>query len=96
MALITCEECGEKVSNKSLQCIHCGVPINAGAHSITIQKTSKTLKVHLILSIMCILIGLFLFLIGNKNSMEIEGGILSTVGFIWLFMTKIKIWWNHK
>lgn len=27
MALITCPECGEKISDKSEQCIHCGYPL---------------------------------------------------------------------
>ncbi|MGN1417896.1 MAG: zinc-ribbon domain-containing protein [Acutalibacteraceae bacterium] len=27
MALINCPECGEKISDKSKQCIHCGFPI---------------------------------------------------------------------
>lgn len=28
MALIICPECGQQISNQSIQCIHCGYPIN--------------------------------------------------------------------
>lgn len=31
MALITCPECGGKVSDQAAQCIHCGYPLNAAA-----------------------------------------------------------------
>ena len=28
MALIRCPECGEKISDKSDVCVHCGFPVN--------------------------------------------------------------------
>ena len=28
MALIKCPECGQDVSDKAIQCIHCGYPLN--------------------------------------------------------------------
>lgn len=33
MALITCPECGGKVSDKAKACIHCGYPINEKQYS---------------------------------------------------------------
>ena len=28
MSLIKCPECGKEISDKSVQCIHCGYPLN--------------------------------------------------------------------
>lgn len=40
MALINCPECGQQISDKCEQCIHCGFPINNLHHSILINGIS--------------------------------------------------------
>jgi hypothetical protein len=38
MALVTCRECGEKISDSALQCPRCGVPSPAGFGQLTVQR----------------------------------------------------------
>jgi len=38
MALITCPECGQQVSDRAKACIHCGNPMSAGMASITLIR----------------------------------------------------------
>lgn len=37
MALITCKECGQQISNKATTCIHCGCPLSEMATSGTVR-----------------------------------------------------------
>ena len=37
MALIVCEECKKEVSDKALQCPHCGAPIASKKHDVMIR-----------------------------------------------------------
>ena len=38
MALVTCRECGEKISDAAPQCPKCGVPSPAGFGHLTVQR----------------------------------------------------------
>lgn len=66
----------------------------------TIQLTSKQLKGHLIISYIFIIVGILLIITNagtNHDSSSIGWGALSTlIGFGWLAVTRIRIWWDHK
>jgi len=62
MALINCPECSKQVSDKALTCPNCGVGIASEAESrgttvATIQKTSKGLELHTLMSVTVIIVG---------------------------------------
>lgn len=56
MALITCPECGEKVSDKSISCPHCGYPMeninNSQLYSMVLVEMQKNANVFLLKSIL--------------------------------------------
>ena len=105
MALNPCKECGNQVSSAALTCPKCGHPVNQTF--TTIQQTSKSLKRHILFSVLAFWGGLILaFLIVAHNPQAAQNGTppptfcIATIfilgGFIWYWVTKFRIWWNHK
>jgi len=102
MALIKCHECQNQVSSTATACPHCGAPIlgsvGAGSPLSTVQLTSKSLKMQIILSLIVFFIGVLLFLNSFFSYGEGSGiyGFILFVGIIWFIITKMRIWWHHK
>lgn len=110
MALISCAECSNQVSNTAAACPHCGAPIAeaagsraAGAPLTTTQETSKRLKVHILISAFMIWGGLGWSVVkimattdGTPSSPSAVASLMFMVGFVWYLTTKIRIWWHHK
>lgn len=109
MALIQCPECSNAVSNTASTCPHCGAPIaQAAAERVaigtpvsTIQETSKSLKVHILLSTVLFFVGITVFFVAMNASdgasgIGAIGFLIFLVGAIWFFVTKFRIWWHHK
>jgi len=92
MALIQCNECNGKVSDKAAACIHCGNPFKG--HAVydfnrfapsqpqpqvqTVEQTSKDLKAQLVYSTLALFAGIFLMVFGAVVSV----GALALIGFI--------------
>ena len=108
MALINCTECKKEISNTAISCPHCGASIKtekntvfSNLDTITIQQTSKKLKIHTIYSILIIIIG---FILNIKSQLlgtfaiyiAIVGQVFILIGLFWLIITRLRIWWNHK
>lgn len=104
MALINCSECSQQVSDRAEQCPKCGNPIAgiretiaAGTSVKTIQETGKKLKLHTLISLAIICAGVVMMIANNEGP---EGRatplLLIVLGFIWYFITRIRIWWHHK
>ena len=109
MALIYCPECGKQVSDSAASCPNCGFGIasmretNAvGTPLTTIQQTSKKLKVHYLISVSLIIIGLMWIFIsasaegsGQQQNWMVPVS-MTFVGLFWSIVTKIRAWWHHK
>ena len=104
MALISCPECSKEVSNSAPSCPNCGVGIAslkeakaAGAPLTTVQETSKKLKLHTLISILAIIIGV-VWWIGTPEGNEPSGIAILLVagGLVWYLVTRFRIWWHHK
>ena len=71
MALIKCSECGKEISDKAMECIHCGNKVNVKKDSIKkqIKKTNKK-SIFIIggILLVLILVGITIFLFINHNS----------------------------
>ena len=52
MALIKCPECGSEISDKALQCIKCGYPINS-PHVATVINFEQTALFRVKCSVEC-------------------------------------------
>lgn len=108
MALITCSDCGASVSDRAPACPKCGAPIAAagpGGAPITVvtELTSKRLKRQTLLSAATIVIGFIVIMSGagqasanGAASNSMIGSLLILGGIVWLTVTRIRIWWNHK
>ena len=76
MALIKCRECGKEISDKAMECIHCGNKVNFKKDSIKkqIKKTNKK-SIFIIggILLVLILVGITIFLFINHNSKSYVG-----------------------
>ncbi len=104
MALITCSDCGASVSDRAPACLKCGAPIDARGPGraptpVVTELTSKRLKFQTLLAAVTIVIGFVVIMnsgaSGNVGS-SVIGTLMLLVGLVWLVITRIRIWWNHK
>lgn len=76
MALIKCSECDKEISDKAMECIHCGNKVNVKKDSIKkpIKKSNKK-SIFIIGGILLVLIlaGITIFLFINHNSKSYVG-----------------------
>lgn len=102
--LIECPDCGRAVSARAGCCPQCGAPVaedGPGLAVATVQKTSKRLKLHLLLSTLIFLTGVILIIVAiasEETSILAVGGpgfLATLVGLVWLIVTKLRIWWRH-
>jgi hypothetical protein len=61
MALKDCKECGKKVSNKAIQCTHCGAPALEIDQVGKVRKLLLKILIPLIAGLIGIFIGIGLF-----------------------------------
>lgn len=106
MALITCSECSNQVSDKAESCPKCGAPIAnaretvaAGTTVHTIQGTAKKFKLQTLLSITLLIIGfVWMITISSVPQEEVSPvpGLLIFIGIVWYLVNRFRIWWHHK
>ena len=104
MPLISCPECTKQISNLAPACPSCGVPIGtvkessgSGTTLSTIQETSKKFKLHTVLSISLMALGVVI--IGANDSTNQESAVgpaMLAGGLIWYIVNRVRIWWHHK
>lgn len=67
---------------------------------ITIQKTSKRLKLNSFLAKGFTVIGLIMIFAGasgdKDNHTILWGCLIALFGAVYLGITRVRIWWNHK
>ena len=102
MSLINCPECGKSVSDSAHSCPNCGLPIAgareahaAGAPLTTVQETSKKLKLHTIIAVTAVSIGV-VWLIAQGEQKTPAPVFVILGGLVWYFATRFRIWWHHK
>lgn len=61
--------------------------------TVTIQRTSKNIKAHIVASLFVILIGCMM--IGVGGVIGALGFVTVVCGSIWNILAKIARWWNH-
>ncbi len=102
MPLNNCHECGGTVSSAATACPHCGAPPLAAAATgvsvTTTQRTSKRLKIQVLMPAILMMVGA----VGYFQAKSEPGGAdpsapmsLMMAGFLWLVVTKARIWWHH-
>ncbi len=68
------------------------------ATAVTVEQTSKKLKLQSALSVVLLIIGavwLWTAISADAESTTIPAW-MTTIGMIWYITTRIRIWWHHK
>jgi uncharacterized membrane protein YvbJ len=96
MALISCIECGKKISSSAKVCPECGNPM--GLSQLTIEKTSKEIKGKVALAvgvmILSAIIAAYFGFCGNYT-LAIVFGVIYLISLIRLIVLGAKRWWHH-
>ena len=103
MAMIKCSECGTEVSSKASACPKCACPI-AGTpteSTQTIEQTSKRLKLHYLIASVGMAAGILIVIfsvltVPVSYAGVVVGAALAGVSMIWVWVTRVRIWWHHK
>lgn len=75
--------------------------MNDEQKTILVERTSKRLKMQTLLSILTLLAGIVLTLLGataeNASPVILTAGVVGILcGLVWLAVTKCRVWWNHQ
>lgn len=70
---------------------------------VTIEKHGKSLKLQQLLSILTLVLGIILVVVGSQQigqdgaiAASTVNGVLTTFGgVVWLVVVKILMWWHH-
>lgn len=111
MALVICPECKGEVSDQAKACPKCGYPISRGKTSlegsnsdvVTVEQTSKRLKLHELWSVIAILLGGIIVVASSFVARREDSGwagvligiVVFLAGFVWYIVTRIRRWWKH-
>ena len=107
MALINCPDCGKEISESAPACPGCGSPIadrkeavgSGVQHLTTVQETSKKFKVHTMLSVTLLIVGIVL-LFGDVQEPGSDPSpvpfAMVSIGLTWYLVNRFRIWWHHK
>jgi uncharacterized membrane protein YvbJ len=109
MALTACSDCGHQVSTGATACPSCGAPVAPRSmgdvlgkptsgelvdRPVTIEQTSKSIKLLMLIGALIFLVGLFMAL-GNLSgdpAMAAVGLLLCILGAAIYFVAKIRRW----
>lgn len=82
MPMIDCPECGEKVSDQSTSCIHCGMPFQSKQNTQTIEATSKKWKKLQLIGGLLIATSIPCGFIGASSSYSTVFFLLAVITFV--------------
>jgi hypothetical protein len=93
--IITCTECHMQVSSAAAACPHCGRPMQA---PVTIQKTGRTLKAHMLIGVALMIFGIGSCMIAASTGDTETGGslgVVTVIGACWYATARATAWWRH-
>lgn len=97
MTLFKCPECGYPVvSTEGKSCPKCGAPaasMEISTPAAKVQRTSESLKTQEWLAAVILIVGFALLAYNDYNSRI--GWFMTLMGAGWVFITRIRIWWNR-
>lgn len=106
MPLVQCPDCAKSISDAAPACPNCGRPMIAaagvgaaqvgitGEPVVTIQGTSKSIKLWKLLSVVGIAVGAVMSGRGGAPWFAI-GGMLLTLSIISYVIASFAKWWKH-
>ena len=71
-------------------------PADAHSNVVTVQQTSQTLKLQLVLATLAFLLGCTMWLTASTDDpTRIFGIAITAVGIVWYLLVKMNIWFRH-
>jgi len=98
MALITCKECGQKISSLAAACPGCGAPVEtAGGKTHVIEATGKKWKTVQLIGMIVLVIGIFSCIASTRGP---DGSYGVGVSIPWIGLAvylfgRVSAWWHH-
>ena len=78
MAIITCSKCGQKMSDKALQCPHCGsANVQNGSNTENSEEGVKALWV--VLDFFVPIVGIILYFLHKPNKATAKAGLIAAL-----------------
>lgn len=63
----------------------------------TVELTSKRLKLQQVIAVLLIIVGgVWFWTTIETGSDSPTGALILVAGFVWWFVTRVRIWWHHK
>ena len=92
MALITCPDCAQQVSDQAPSCPHCGRPSVA----TTVEATDKRWKSLQFVAVLAMIVGLLSAWISAGGAMVWAGAAVGLAGIgLWIY-ARLGVWWHHR
>lgn len=103
MGLITCPDCGRRVSDAATACPACGYPVGGSSVTYakvqTVEQTGKKFKAVSAIAVVAIFVGLFLCMQNcgtGTQELPVAGLGLMLAGLLVYIVNRINIWWHHE
>ena len=107
MTVITCPECGHRVSDQAAACPQCARPMRQAPTVIvdpyrepvqTIQRTSKKYKGFMLAGVLIFFVGCGMF-VENVSTAgarpDPSNIVIAAAGIILFAWARVAAWWNH-
>lgn len=105
MALITCPDCGQQVSDQAAACPQCARPLGQSVASLgrgpvqTVEQTGKKWKLPMAIFGGMAALGGILFAAsydkGELGGAGALGAVLLAIGLVGFIVARIGAWWQH-
>ena len=101
MALITCLDCGKRVSSRAESCPNCGAPIGGEENNdkpvkVLVERTGKNLKGQMVICWMAFVLGI-ITVFSAKETGDRQIGVWIILGtIVWYVVIKLSVWWHHE